>query len=216
MKKTIEKMINFLKEAEKILDGEEFEDLGKRKKQAIFDALIDTGIPYSCGGDSDYTFLEVVIEHFSLVFYSHSEYSYVSEIRKMLDEMTLEIGDDDAKIQEAIEYLRNIKPVPLGILNTSILTSAGKYTLTDISLKKARELVSDNVLDSAVGHASTAEVMTTLLGVEIPVNRQQFSQRVGQQALVFKLNGRLEEGKILTVEDIEKIGFKFQLLTREA
>lgn len=216
MKKTIEKMINFLREAEEILGGEEFENLGRKNKKAIFDALLDTGIPYVCGGDSDFTFLSVDIEEFSLVFYSHSEYSYVSEIRQMLDEMTLEIGDDDANIQEAIGYLRNVKPVPLGILNTSILTSAGKYKLDDISLEKAKELVSDNYLDSAVGHASTAEVMTTLLGVEIPVNRQQFTQQVKQQALVFKLNGRLEEGKILSKEDIEKIGFKFQLLTREA
>lgn len=56
--------------------------------------------------------------------------------------------------------------------------------------------------------------MTTLLGVEIPVNRQLFIQEPGQEALVFKLNGRPEEGKILSVEDIENIGCKFQLLTR--
>ena len=56
--------------------------------------------------------------------------------------------------------------------------------------------------------------MTTLLGVEIPVNRQMFVQAAGQKALVFKLNGRPEEGKILSVEDIEQIGYKFQLLER--
>ena len=56
--------------------------------------------------------------------------------------------------------------------------------------------------------------MTTLLGVEVPMNRQMFIQDVGQRALVFKLNGRPEEGKILTVEDIEQIGYKFQILDR--
>lgn len=106
----------------------------------------------------------------------------------------------------------------LALLNTSILTAAGNYTLKDIALETARQLVSDNTnnLDSAIGHASTAEIMTTLLGVDIPVNRQMFLQDVGQAALVFKLNGRPEEGKILTAAEIESIGYKFQLLTRLA
>lgn len=104
----------------------------------------------------------------------------------------------------------------LGILNTSILTTAGNYTLVDIDLEEAHELVGlyEDRIDSAIGHESTAQIMTTLLGIDIPVNRQFFQQQIGQQALVFKLNGRPEEGKILTVEDIEKIGYKFQLLTR--
>ena len=104
----------------------------------------------------------------------------------------------------------------LALLNTSILTTAGEYHLTDITLDEARNLVKkhrDN-LNSAIGHASTADIMTALLSVKIPINRQMFIQEVGQRALVFKLNGRPEEGKILTVEDIEQIGYKFQLLYR--
>lgn len=104
----------------------------------------------------------------------------------------------------------------LALLNTSILTTAGVYELTDITLDQARQMVADNAgnLDSAIGHQSTAEIMTTLLDTEVPVNRQMFTQEVGQQALVFKLNGRPQEGKILTTVDIEEIGYKFQLLTR--
>ena len=104
----------------------------------------------------------------------------------------------------------------LALLNTSILTTAGAYRLIDITLDDARRIVSDHAgnLDSAIGHQSTAEIMTTLLGTEIPVNRQMFTQEVGQAALVFKLNGRPPEGKILTVEEIEEIGYKFQILKR--
>ena len=104
----------------------------------------------------------------------------------------------------------------LALLNTSILTTAGVYELTDITLDQARQMVADNAgnLDSAIGHQSTAEIMTTLLGADVPVNRQMFTQEIGQQALVFKLNGRPQEGKILTTSDIEEIGYKFQLLTR--
>ena len=106
----------------------------------------------------------------------------------------------------------------LALLNTSILTTTGNYTLIDISLNEAMALIADNAdnLDSAIGHQSTADIMTTLLGVDIPVNRQMFSQDIGQRALVFKLNGRPAEGKILTDEEIESIGYKFQLLTRNA
>ena len=104
----------------------------------------------------------------------------------------------------------------LGVLNTSILTAAGAYELKDITLDEAKKLVSENEIDSAVGHASTAQIMTALLGVEIPVNRQMFVQQPGQSTLVFKLNGRPQEGKILTAEEIEQIGYKFQILKRIA
>lgn len=102
----------------------------------------------------------------------------------------------------------------LGLLNTSILTAEGTYTLRDITTEEARELVTSNELDSAIGHVATALVMEQLLGIEIPVRRQVFTQQPGQQALVFKLNGRPAEGRILSVPEIEEIGYKFQLLTR--
>lgn len=103
----------------------------------------------------------------------------------------------------------------LAILNTSILTSEGTFTLKSISLSDAKNLISSNDIFSAVGHQSTAEILTELLGVEIPVNRIQFEQEDGQQALVFKLNGRPPEGKILSKEEIETIGYKFQLLEKK-
>ncbi len=104
----------------------------------------------------------------------------------------------------------------LALLNTAILTTEGLYKISDISLSDARLIVwenSDN-LDSAIGHESTAKIMSELLDIEIPMNRQNFQQMSGQKAIVFKLNGRPEEGKILSKEDIEEIGYKFQLLER--
>ena len=102
----------------------------------------------------------------------------------------------------------------LAILNTSILTTVGTYELQDITLQEAQQLVQNNEILSAVGHQSTADILTTLLGVQIPMNRILFEQETGQKALVFKLNGRPEEGKILTTEEIEQTGYKFQLLIR--
>ena len=104
----------------------------------------------------------------------------------------------------------------LGILNTSIITTEGTFELKGITLEEAKELVKNNKenLLSAVGHQSTADILTELLGLEIPVNRINFIQEAQQSALVFKLNGRAPEGVILSREEIETIGYKFQILKR--
>ena len=99
------------------------------------------------------------------------------------------------------------------ILNSAILTSTGEFKLSDISLSDAKELIKEG-FTSAIGHESTAEIITTLLETEVKMNRMQFAQEVGQVALIFKLLSRPEEGKILTIEEIEKIGYKFQKLER--
>lgn len=100
------------------------------------------------------------------------------------------------------------------ILNTSILTTTGTFRLDDITLKEAKNLVHNNDILSAVGHKSTADILTTLLQKEIPANRIEYAQNVNEKALVFKLNGRAEEGKILTADEIQEMGYKFQLLTK--
>lgn len=106
----------------------------------------------------------------------------------------------------------------LALLNTSILTVEGEYSLKQISLEEARGIAwnNRNNFDSAIGHASTAEIMQTLLDVPVSVNRQEFCQQIGQTALVFKLNGRPKEETILSVEELEKIGYKWQILERKA
>jgi hypothetical protein len=112
------------------------------------------------------------------------------------------------------------KIVKLAILNTSIVTSDGTYTVESLTPERALSLVrwaiGGDGIDSAVGHPMTAGILTALLGVDIPVSRQLFAQETGQQALVFKLNGRPEPGKELSQEELEAIGFQFKLLTRTA
>jgi len=105
----------------------------------------------------------------------------------------------------------------LALLNTAIVTAEGTYKLKEISLQEAQGLIKDNKgnLDSAIGHQSTADMMSMLLDVDVEVNRQFFKNQVGQTALIFKLKGRPEEGQILDIQDIAKIGYKFQLLVRE-
>ena len=104
----------------------------------------------------------------------------------------------------------------LALLNTSIITTDGTYSLETISLEQAQQLVQAAELDSAIGHQSTADAMTELLNVPVNMHRQMFEQEIGQQALVFKLNGRPPEGKIMTREDLDTMGYSWKVLTRHS
>jgi hypothetical protein len=99
------------------------------------------------------------------------------------------------------------------ILNSSILTNFGSYNYEPLTLEESKTLIS-NGFESAVGHSSTCEILSSLLDTEVKLNRIQYSQKVGEIALIFKLKGRPEEGKILTVSEIETIGYEFGKLTR--
>lgn len=107
----------------------------------------------------------------------------------------------------------------LAILNTTILTVDGEFSLKTISLEEAKELINKygikNVF-SAIGHESTAQILTDLLEVEIQVNRIMFAQETEQEALCFKLNGRPPEGVILQKKQLEEIGYTFKLLVKTA
>jgi hypothetical protein len=110
----------------------------------------------------------------------------------------------------------------LALLNTTIATTDGTYEIRTVDLETAQTIVQNYVeadtdwMDSAIGHDSTAQIMTELLGQVVPVNRQMFAQQPGQDALVFKLKGRAPEGVILGREEIEAIGYEFKIMTRTA
>jgi hypothetical protein len=90
----------------------------------------------------------------------------------------------------------------LVLLNTSILTSYGTFSYTRLSLEEARSLVREfqqagKTIESAIGHESTADLLTMLLEFPVEVNRMDFKQRIDDTGLVFKLKGRAPEGRIL-------------------
>lgn len=106
----------------------------------------------------------------------------------------------------------------LAILNTAITTADGSYTLRTITLEEAKDLLAkhDGEINSAVGHQATADILSTLLGVPVPVNRQVYVQGAGETALVFKINGRGPEGAILDREGLNLIGYTLKALRRQA
>lgn len=100
------------------------------------------------------------------------------------------------------------------LLNTSILTQYGTYSYEPATLDEVRTRIATSEWQSAIGHESTAQILTDLLGVDVPVNRMQYSQQPGEIAVVFKLKARAPEGVILTRAEIEEIGYEFGFLTR--
>jgi hypothetical protein len=63
-----------------------------------------------------------------------------------------------------------------------------------VSLQEAFRLVASG-FESAVGHADTAAVFSSLLGVPVPMNRQTICLQPGETALVGQYSGpRLPEG----------------------
>lgn len=101
------------------------------------------------------------------------------------------------------------------VFNTTIVVNNGTYRLSDISVEKAREILADGNFVSAIGHESTANIISTVLGIEVPMNRVNASfDNVGDLAVCFKLNSRPKEGSILSYEDLVEIGFSWKLLER--
>ena len=123
-----------------------------------------------------------------------------------LNEMVEMFLSEDKKIYKSNK--------PIALLNCSIITADGEYRQTTVSLDWVRETTANNEIISAIGHDSTAQIMTELLGINVPINRINFEQQPGQDAIVFKLNGRAPEGKILSREEIEEIGYTFKFLER--
>jgi len=103
----------------------------------------------------------------------------------------------------------------LYFLNTAILPNPGRYDYQEISLDEALNLwnASSNRM-SAIGHLATCQVLNGL-GFDIQNNRIEIKMESGDSALVFKLNKRLEEGKVLNKEEILNMGFFFALLKCE-
>ncbi|GAB3490994.1 STIV orfB116 family protein [Nocardiopsis coralliicola] len=113
---------------------------------------------------------------------------------------------------------------PLILLNSSIATAPGDYTVRLVSEDEARQIVAralagDGVF-SAIGHKSTAAFLSEVLETPVADQRPTIRQRPGQSALVLKLDQRLPDpaGKDYTREELDHIfatyGYSFYLMTR--
>ncbi len=87
---------------------------------------------------------------------------------------------------------------------------------TTISVVEASE---DNVkrivasgFVSAVGHESTAKIVSSRLGISVQVNRVSIQLRPGDLLVVFQLLTRLPEGKVLSEDEMRNVQAKWYLV----
>ena len=107
----------------------------------------------------------------------------------------------------------------LVLLNTSILTTHGTFSYEPLTLAQAQALIVEfqregREIVSAIGHSATAALLTDLLAYPVAANRIEFRQTVDETALIFKLRGRPPEGKVLSRDELENLGYEFGRLTR--
>jgi hypothetical protein len=82
----------------------------------------------------------------------------------------------------------------------------------EIDAQTTSEILKSQQFISAVGHESTAKLLTALLGVEIPYNRNQVRLQKGDRLLVFQLLTRLEEGRVLDEDELRRLPHKFYIV----
>jgi len=70
-----------------------------------------------------------------------------------------------------------------------------------IDLQRVKSLLKLG-FESAVGHQSTAEILSALLGIEVPTNRTAIKLQSGDTLIVFQLGVRLQEGQVLSKEEM--------------
>lgn len=112
--------------------------------------------------------------------------------------------------------------------NTTIMPNEGIYECKKIATDRAREIfvsICDNGTGycenfvSAIGHEASAQALNVLMdlpknGQCIQVNRIPAVMEPGDIAIALKVRGRLPEGQILTIEELEGIGYDLFLIQR--
>ena len=104
--------------------------------------------------------------------------------------------------------------LPVAIFNGPICTTNGLYRVSEITPREAQALIETYGFVSAVGHKASAEVLSAILNTEIPMNRIQFTQSVGQKAVALMLNTRSPEGTVLSTAEMLEVGFTLKLMER--
>jgi hypothetical protein len=106
-----------------------------------------------------------------------------------------------------------VRPVTRAkIILLNALVTSSKIPLTirtiPITLEDVKTIVKNREVVSFIGHEATANLLSQLLHVEVPVNRSMYDPQPGDLAVVVRLKKRLErpeDVKNVRLEDIEFI-----------
>lgn len=104
--------------------------------------------------------------------------------------------------------------VALYLLNSPVLSDFGMWSYQGpLTTDEARALVEDGFY-SAIGHQATATLLSRLLGRPVGVNRTSVILEHGDRALIFQIERRLPEGRVLSEAELLQSGYRLGLLQR--
>ena len=107
----------------------------------------------------------------------------------------------------------------LYLMSTTIVPAGaeGLWRVKSCTLERARIIYESGAwhgdVTSAIGHASTAQVMSELLGHRVEANRLNVRPSVGDKFLCFKLKQRPPEGVILDRAQLEELGYEWVVMS---
>jgi hypothetical protein len=100
------------------------------------------------------------------------------------------------------------------LLNTPILTNYGECNFSvQLTMEQAKNNLAAG-FQSAIGHEASAQFLSQLLIMDVPMNRISVEMKDGDVALVLRIKSRLPEGMLLTKEEISKIPYELGWLTK--
>ena len=104
------------------------------------------------------------------------------------------------------------------LLNTSVLINCCEYTYTPIPVVVAKTLVElnnkfDNIR-SGMAPEYTSYILNGVLNADIPEDKIEYSDELGEIVLLAKLNNHPEKDTLLAIIAAEETEFIFWLLTK--
>jgi hypothetical protein len=95
------------------------------------------------------------------------------------------------------------------------VTKSIKIEIQELSVDDVKKILENNKsIKSIIGHESTATLLSQLLGIKVEFNREAIMLKPGDSLIVFQLLTRLPEGKILSLEEIQQLPFKFYYIVQ--
>ncbi|MES2791598.1 MAG: DUF1874 domain-containing protein [Planctomycetota bacterium] len=98
------------------------------------------------------------------------------------------------------------------LLNSPVLTAYGEYSFSGpLMSDEARDLLAGGFI-SAIGHATAAEFLAQLLGINVSLNRVAIEMHPGDRAVVLRLKQRLPENRTLSFDEVQSFPSELGLL----